>query len=339
MASPHASLLAGGHKQAYQSAMRNTLGKGAEVSETPSRPPGQYLHPTLKSIIRRVWLCRGVIMGAPEPFREVADIIRLEKPGPPETRAEMEVLQENFQILLGLRDLGRKYNCAAMWQLQQLTDIDIEIKQVIATRRRCGFGPIYTSALKEISKRAFIWFSGHYGGGATHRLYINVQRNHCLDVMEFVLNSILTRTECYGAKILPPVSLGQRSDSIVVYLSKGGLLFAKQAIMNSTFPPTYFGQGLPAMTERLLPGIGVGSGEEPRQVAIGLKPVGGIYGAQKQQSFVTFRSELILAALLDIQVNYPDMGHYVYSQFEGRVMDAFRGYGIDPALPWQSLEK
>ena len=169
--------------------------------------------------------------------------------------------------------------------------------------------------------------------GVTHRLYINVERSHCVDVLEFVLQCIVTKTECHGAKILPPSAIGTRSDCIVLYLTKGGLLFAKKAILASTLPRTYFGRGIPVMTERLMGGIGVSSGEEPPQVAIGVKPLQ--RGAQDQQSFVTFRSELLVASLLQFCENHSDLGHYLYPLFEGTVMDAFRAYGIDPSMPWQ----
>jgi hypothetical protein len=90
---------------------------------------------------------------------------------------------------------------------------------------------------------------------------------------------------------------------------------------------------MPAMTERLIEGVGISSGEEPPQVAIGIKPLR--HGDQDQQSFVTFRSELLVASLLQFRESYPDLGHYLYPLFEGTVMDAFRAYGIDPSMPWQ----
>ena len=70
------------------------------------------------------------------------------------------------------------------------------------------------------------------------------------------------------------------------------------------------------MTERLMEGVGISSGEEPPQVAIGVKPLQ--RGAQDQQSFVTFRSELLVASLLQFSENHSDLVHYLFPLFEAQ---------------------
>lgn len=132
-------------------------------------------------------------------------------------------------------------------------------------------------------------------------------------------------------KIAGPLSLGKRSDGILVYCptkaSARGVVRTLAAA-----PRQWFAPEVPRMTEAAgPPGVGIAIGAEPPQVNTGIR-------GTNQQSFGSLRAELITGALLEAEFSErltKSPGHFAF--FCSRVEEAFRGNGLDPNAPAYNL--
>lgn len=209
--------------------------------------------------------------------------------------------------------------------------------------------------------RGFIHYLNRDGGGgaATTRVYINPRPEHAIQLLAYLIERLTSEPEIQvggprqssplmdaaeredgggeetlalarrfsSCKIAGPLSLGKRSDGILVYTPNREVAEAVVVVLKGA-DRGWFAPGTPRLTEASdLDGVGVSLAEEPPQIAVGIRNT-------PQQSFGSLRSELIAAALLDSVFN--ERTAYTgrdFGLFCGAVETAFRGYGLDPNAP------
>ncbi len=175
----------------------------------------------------------------------------------------------------------------------------------------------------------FLYFN--VGGNPACRLYLNVKLASIPAILGHVCE-YMGKQKDHGIsafKCACPYAAPGRADSIVVYcVSKGAAEKLGRHML--TFADSY-NPGVPGMTTRLDPRLGVAIGAEPEWQATGMDKNPDGY-PESAQSFGSIRSQLIAMAILNYNANSGSYGTG-FDVFKRFVCAAFRGYGLNPMQP------
>jgi hypothetical protein len=167
-------------------------------------------------------------------------------------------------------------------------------------------------------------------GKAGYRLYLNGKFPSIPDLLNQICAYMMRRGD-HGVtafKAAGPFAAG-RADSIVAYCATKAA--AEQLGRHMLTFPAAYNAGVPGLTARLDPNLGVAIGAEPEAQATGLQVNPKGY-PESAQSFGTIRAQLIAMAILNYNANVGVYGSG-FDVFKRFVCTAFRGYGLNPLQP------
>jgi hypothetical protein len=155
--------------------------------------------------------------------------------------------------------------------------------------------------------------------GVGYRVYVNAQGDSTPALMRGIVDEIVDRPDqfpgVYAAKVGGPRRMS--TDSLVVYVSEISDAYRVVAWLRDyqTQHPDTFLWDVPAMTQQVMEGVGIGA--EP---------------LQERSSFGGIRADAIFDALQSVRESGGD-----YADFRDAVLDRLSRYWVDPELPHQNV--
>ncbi|MCC6806046.1 MAG: hypothetical protein IT381_01370 [Deltaproteobacteria bacterium] len=183
----------------------------------------------------------------------------------------------------------------------------------------------------------FHYYRKGASGAAEERIYVNARADHAPAVMAFVVRRIIDDPAAFpgvvGGKIAGPESATKWADNIVLYFetkeARDRVLVAMADYQRQH--PGHFMSGVPALTERLMPGVAVAVEPGPEAVARGQAAWArhrNVASDSRVFSFSRHRASAFFLALEDTRKANGDQAHFL-----ARLKERFVEFGIDPEHP------